>query len=211
MKIVLFWCILSVFTLGCGKQINNVTGSASDDFPNKIGDTWLYLVNDTTVNQSANSRTASQYTMTVTIVDSMTMPDGEKANVWVYSYPGGADTSYVFKTGDTLRFTDIHDPNISLYSRQYVFPLILQHSWHYTEPSLWQVTVTDQSDVIVGQNRFDSSYHIQGTGGMPDASFTVDEWTEKKVGTVKRYFNPNGFLINTIHVISWSLISYNLK
>ena len=89
---MLFCCIILMFAFGCRKSNNNNNNgnqNATDIFPNKVGDTWLYLVNDTTVNRSTpHDSTAVQYNLTVSVIDSIQLPGGIKANVWVYTYPG---------------------------------------------------------------------------------------------------------------------------
>ena len=53
MKKIFFCCIILLFAFACKKGNNNnnngVNENATDLFPDKPGDTWLYLVNDTAV------------------------------------------------------------------------------------------------------------------------------------------------------------------
>jgi hypothetical protein len=178
---------------------------ATDTFPNKVGDTWLYLVNDTTVN--GQDSTASQYNMTVSIINSTQLTDGTKANVWVYNYPGSSDTNYVFQTGDTVRFLD----NTRSYTvRQYIIPLSLHNSWQYA-PGINDVTVDTQSNIIVANIHFDNAFNIDGSAGYPDGIYGIDEWIENNVGVVKRYLNPYGEALILRHIIAWSLINFHLK
>lgn len=198
---------------GCKKvNSNNNNQTATDVFPNKVGDTWLYLVNDTTVNRSApNDSPAAQYNLRVSVIDSIQLQGGIRANVWVYIYPDRTDTNYVFQKGDTIRFIDIDQTIYSVYAKQYIIPLSLNSSWQYSTPSFSDVTVGLQSNIIVGQNHFDNTFHLSGNAGMPDAGFVIDEWIENNVGLVKRHFNPSNMLIDPRHVTAWSLISYHLE
>jgi len=211
MKNIIFCCISLVFASGCSKNNNSDNQNATDIFPNKVGDTWLYLVNDTTVNRANPDSPAVQYYLTVSVIDSIQLPGDIRANVWVYSFPGGTDTNYVFQKGDTIRFIDINQTVYSLDSRQYIIPLSLHESWQYSMPSFHEVTVDSQFDIVVGQNRFENVFHIFGYAGMPDAGFVIDEWIKDYVGIVKRHFNPSGMLIDPRHVTAWSLISYHLE
>ena len=209
----LFFCgIIFILASGCEKNNNTGTSSGTDIFPNKIGDTWVYLVNDTTfIRSNHQDFTVDQYHVTVSVVDSVQLADGTKANTWIFNYPQRADTNYVFQKGDTIRFIDVNQTIYAVYARQYVIPMVLHDSWKYTVPGFQNVTVDRQSNLIIGQNHFDNAFHIFGTGGMPDASFMIDEWFENNVGVVKRYINPSGELIDTIHITSWSLVNYNLR
>jgi hypothetical protein len=211
MKTILSYSTILFLLLatGCSKNSNsnNTNTSATDIFPNKVGDNWLYLVNDTTVNNQDSS--AAQYNMTISIVDSVQLPGGIKATVWAYNSTAGTDTNYVFQTGDTVRFLD---KTQSYTVRQYIIPLTLSlhDSWQYA-PGIRNVSVVTESNIIVGQNQFDNAFNIAGEAGYPDGIFGINEWIENNVGVVKRYLNPYGELLLVRHVIAWSLISYHLQ
>lgn len=212
MKTILLCCTLLLFAFGCKKNNNSDNGNtintyATDIFPNKVGDTWLYLVNDTTVNLFSHDSSAIQYSMSISITDSVQLPEGIKANVWVYNFSGNTDTNYVFQKGDTIRFMDKTNTYIA---RQYIIPLKLHNSWEYVQ-GIYDVTVDSQANIIIGQNHFDDAFNLDGYQGLPDAIFYIDEWVVNNVGVVKRYFNPSGELINIRHVIGWSLLSFHLK
>jgi hypothetical protein len=206
MKTIPFFCIIFLFACGCRKSSGNKDINSTDIFPGKVGDTWLYLVNDTTVNGQDSS--AAEYNMTIAVTDSIQLPGGIQANVWVYQSPMGKDTNYVFQTGDTVRFLD---RTKSYTVRQYIIPLSLQNSWPYIFPGINVVTVVAQADILVGGVRYDNAFHIYGNAGMPDGTFSIDEWIGNNVGVVKRYLDPYGELLSLKHVIAWSLVSYQLK
>jgi len=214
MKNILFCFIILLITQGCEKNHNNSNQNGSDVFPNKIGDTWVYLVNDTSYTFS-NSATISQYNMTISIIDSVQLPGAIKANRWVYTYPGGTDTNYVYQHGDTISFAA--NTLSSFYiARQYVIPLRLHNSWQYVENyflgSLHNVTVDLVSTISVGGNHFENAYALRGIPGVPDNFFYIEEWIADYVGVVKRYFNNRGFTIGpNQHKTSWSLVSYHLE
>ncbi len=212
MKTVFYFLII-VFIVSACKKENISNQVASDYFPNTIGDTWHYVVNDTTVNRShPHDSTAMQYNMTVMVVDSIHLQDGTKANVWVFYYPGAInDTNYVYTKGDTIHFENVNETKYSEFPRQYIVPLSLHQSWQYSVPSINDVTIDRQSDVSVGSILFANSFHIWGYSGMPDATFLVDEWVEESVGIVKRRIDPIGELIDPRHVRAWSLVSFHLN
>ena len=208
MKVLFFGCMILLLSLACRKTNSN-NRNASDIFPDKIGDQWVYLVNDTTV-ENGLVTSIEDYNMNVSVTGSIILPGGINANIWVYSRPGHSDTCYVVQSSDTVQFYDIHELGTHLYSRRYIIPMALNNSWQYS-PSYYNVTVDSLADILVGQNVFKRSYRIYGISGMPDGMFTVSEWFQNNIGTVKRYFNPFGQLILTKHFISWSLLSYDLE
>jgi hypothetical protein len=193
------------------RKTGNDSHNAVETFPNKVGDTWTYLVNDTTTVSGQTTSTVTSYDMTVSIVGRKGLAGGLHANVWVYSTPGRSDTCYVTQSGDTIQFSDIHEEGMHLFSRQYITPIALNESWPYVHPSIYNVQVASQSDLVVGSNLYQSTFHIYGYAGMPDGIFFIDEWFENNVGTVKRYYNSSGMALGFIHAISWSLVSYNIQ
>jgi len=209
-KSILFCFSILLITQGCKKSDNNKNQSWPDVFPNKIGDTWVYLVNDTSFVYS-NSGTVSQYNMTISVLDSVQLPGGIKANRWVYNYPGGTDTNYVFQHGDTVSFAANTLPYFYII-RQYIVPLRLHNSWQYAMTSLNNISVDSLSTIIVGTNQFENAYEIRGIPGVPDNFFYIDEWVANHVGVVKRYFTNQGYTIGPErHKTSWSLVSFHLE
>jgi len=212
-KIFLFLTFVLFLSIGCKKSIisNPDRQKSTDIFPDKTGDTWLYLVNDTLVNRGSQDSPFVKYNMTVSVIGSIRLAGGIKANVWVYSYPGGTDTNYVIQNEDTIRFIDINQNVYSTFAKQYIIPLQLHNSWQYSVPSFQNITVQSKANTIVGQQTYENAFHISGYSGLPDASFEIEEWIVNNVGVVKRYFNMDGMLIDPRHVISWSLINYHLE
>jgi hypothetical protein len=210
MKNILICFIILVITYSCKKGDtgnNNSNQNGSDIFPNKVGDTWVYLVNDT-------SGTVSQYNMTISIIDSIQLPGAIKANRWVYNYPGGTDTNYVYQHGDTISFAANALPSLYIV-RQYIIPLRLHNSWqyfgnYYMDP-FHNVTVDSISTIVEGENHFENAYEIRGIPGVPDNYFYLEEWVVDYVGVVNRYFNNQGHTIGPIRKTRWSLVSYHLE
>ena len=197
--------LLLLLAAGCHKTNTGNTGS-KDLFPNKIGDSWHYTVKDTTITGSQDSG-SNQYNVDVLIVDTVKWANGITASIWQYKYPGWTDSNFVFETGDTFRFMDRTNSYIV---RQYIIPFVSGSSWPYV-PGIWNVTVSGQSDITIGNNNFASAWQIEGTAGMPDAGFTIDQWFKDNIGFVRLYLNPSGELILTKHIQDWSLVSYELQ
>jgi hypothetical protein len=212
MKILLFLVVLFL-SASCNKNItnNSVDQKGTDIFPNKIGDTWVYQVDDTLVNRGSEDSPFVQYNLTVSVIKSIELAGGIKANVWIYSSPKGIDTNYVIQTGDTIHFIDINQNVYSTFAKQYIVPFQLHHSWQYSVPSFQNITVDSEANITIERHTYENAFRISGYSGAPDANFKIEEWLVNNVGVVKRYFNPDGMLIDPRHVISWTLISYHLK
>ena len=190
---------------GCNKSNTGNSGSR-DSFPNRIGDSWNYLVKDTTLHGNLDSG-STQYNVDVLIVDTVKWPNGITAAIWQFRYPGWTDSNFVYQTGDTIRFMDRTNSNIV---RQYIIPFVSGSSWPYV-PGIGNVTVSGQGDITVGNNVFANAWQIYGSAGMPDASFTIDQWFKENTGFVRLYLSPSGELILTKHIQDWLLVSYQLK
>jgi hypothetical protein len=209
MKIVILFCGIVLLAWSCKKADENpVSKNASDVFPNKIGDLWLYHVSDTVLTlQTVDS--IRQYDMTVSVVDSATLPGGIKANVWVYNSPNEKDTNYVFQNADTVNFAAIIGTEMVVI-RRYILPLHLHQSWMYNNSSINNFTIDSEEDIMSGQNQF-HTFHLSGSAGLPDAMVYIEEWIANNVGLVKRYSNNSGSLILIKHHTLWSLVSYHLN
>ncbi len=211
MKNILSCAVILFFAMGCRKTNNNDSNPmGSDIFPNKVGDNWVYRVNDTSY-LFQNSGIVSEYNMTVSVTGSVQLPGIGTANVWVYNFPGGTDTNYVFQHGDTISFIANNLPYIYIV-KQYIIPLRLHNSWQYVVNSIRNITVDSLSAITVEGNHFENAYHIGGVPGVPDNFFLLDEWVADNVGVVKRYFNNRGYTIGPFqNKTSWSLVSYHLE
>jgi hypothetical protein len=205
LKTVYMGVVLLSLAAGCNKSNPQNIGSL-DVFPNTIGDSWHYLVMDTTIQGNLDSG-STQYNVDVLIVDTVKWPNGITATIWQYKYRGWTESNFVFQTGDTFRFMDRTNSYIV---RQYIMPFVTGSSWPYI-PGISNVTVIGQSDISVGNNIFTNAWQIYGNAGMPDAIFTIDQWFKDNIGFVRLYLNPSGEVIITKHIQDWSLVSYELK
>jgi len=203
MKTIIFSFILILVAAGCRKSNNSSNIASSEIFPDKVGDTWRYLVYDTTTGGP------SQYYLDVSIVADTALPGGIMATIWKYQYPGFADTSLVILKGDTIQFLS-NTINLAVI-KQYVIPFSVNSSWPNPLCDRSQVTVIERTGVVVGQTHFLNSFHLSSHSGCPDRDFIIDEWFADNIGLVKSYFNPSGSFIITTHITNWLLMSYSLK
>ena len=206
MKTLFISLVLLLLTAGCRKNTNTAIPDSS--FPNDVGDTWHYLVYDTTTVSNAVTGT-TQYSLDVSIVADTTLPGGIIATVWQYQYPDHIDTSFVVQKGDTIQF--LYDEiNLPL-MKQYIVPFKVNSSWPYALCDLDKVTVTEKTSKQVLQRTFQNAFHLTGNAGCPDAVFSIDEWIAGNIGIVKSYYNPFGELLLTKHITNWLLVSYSLR
>ena len=214
-KIPAFLIILAVaFSCKKGGNGNGSIITGADIFPNKVGDTWVYNVEDTAYISSAVP-VISSYSMTVSVIDSIQLSGTGWVKRWVYSYPGGSDTNYVYQHTDTISFLARVYNRLRLI-RQYIIPIAIHSSWQYSEryfpDPFHNVKVDSVATIIVGGNSFKNSYFLNGVPGTPDDYFYIEEWVSDYTGVVRRYFNNRGLTTNPYqHNTKWALQSYHLE
>jgi hypothetical protein len=204
--------LLMLLAIGC-KKSNNGNSNAQDQFPNKVGDEWHYLVKDTTFHPGLNTDTSSvQYNVDVLIVGTVKLANGITATIWQFNYPDHVDTNYVYQSEDTIKF---FDHNITYLLGQYIFPFTSGSSWPYLPtitPFPESVSVTGPGVINVGNNEFSGAWRIYGFTGPPDGMFTIDQWFKDYVGFVKKYLDTSGeYTLGNRHNLDWYLESYEIK
>ncbi len=201
--------LLILLATGC-KKSNNGNTNAQEQFPNTIGDTWHYIVKDTTIQGNLVSG-STQYNVDVLIVDTVKWPNGITATILQLNFPDHVDSNFVYQSGDTIKFFDINTFLIG----QYIFPFTSGSSWQYLPtitPFPESVIVTGPGDITFGNNDFSGAWRIYGFTGPPDGMFTIDQWFKDHVGFVKKYLNTGGeYTLYTRHNLDWYLESYELK
>jgi hypothetical protein len=206
MKNIFIYSLGLLFFCGCKKSSTSSIGN----FPNTVGDTWTYQVNDTLYFQQILTA-ITQYNMTVTVTGSMQLPGGINAHVWAYESPLGNDTNYVFQKGDAICFAANNLPAVNVV-KQYIVPFTLHQGWLYSYNSIHPVAVDMQGNITVGALFFENAFHIAGNPGRPDDLFALEEWFANGTGMVERYFNNTGFSTNPYqHRTRWSLLSYHVQ
>ncbi len=176
--------------------------SASEYFPNKVGDKWIYNVYD--------SVTAKMNEVFVEIIGTTTLPKGEVANIWIYKYPDKIDTNFVFQSGDTVRFVPALDlnPNDYLVKETYVIPLLVGNYW--TNLFLYDsVHVTKETKISVNNLQFDSTYFLIEKGRTFNYLIYAEEYFKPTIGMVQLSRYENNFFIPENKV--WYLKQYHLK
>lgn len=217
MKNTRFYFLILLLIAGCTKTpTGNSNRLASDIFPNKAGDSWVYRVIDTLYVYGA-PEVISEYNMTVNVTDTAVLPGNIRANIWVYHLPSATDTNFVYQHGDTVSFLSRRLTGLFL-ERQYIVPLRLHKTWQYSYQDPWMtgtlhnITVDSFSSIDAGENHFGNAYHIFGYPGYHDNFFRISEWVADYAGIVKRHFVNDGYTLNPFrHKLSWTLVSYDLR
>ena len=106
-----------VYMSSCHQEPIIPNTQASEYFPNKVGDKWVYEVYD-----SVKKRLD---VVTVEITGKTTLPKGEDVTIWLYKYPGKIDTNYLLQSGDTMKFIAALNlnPNDYYFKKKYLYPL----------------------------------------------------------------------------------------
>jgi len=194
MKKTLFLACLSCLLVFCKKN-NPDTGSGIANFPNNVGDKWVYQLSG-----------APSQTLTVQVVGNTTLPGGLNAAIWQYTYSAYTDSLYAAVNGDTViiynKTCQSCAPPTYAEVRRFVFPLTVGKTWYtasngLTGQSLAETTIT----VPLGQ--YTKVFEVAQTSAVANDTL----WLEEYVGFVKISQSESGSSGNG----TWLLSSYNLK
>ncbi|MCH6575391.1 MAG: hypothetical protein IH795_09330 [Bacteroidetes bacterium] len=106
--------------------IQSIYTESGNYFPQKVGNKWKYKVTDSTG--------TVKDTVTVEVVGTTTLQNGQTTSIWVYSdfgtiYPNGyIDTLYLVTRADTLIYYQIYQNNLYPFLG-YIVPFQVGDSW----------------------------------------------------------------------------------
>jgi hypothetical protein len=187
---------LLLLNVSCKNTTTPLIATNLTDFPNNVGNKWVYSYYDSLSNKS-------DY-LTVTIVGQT--PD-KLSTIWQFKYSDRIDTQYVTFSGDTVRF----DPHISSpwssYNNIFLFPLQVGNGWK-DDYLLDSTFVAEINSIIVPAGSFMDAYKIvESWGGFNDYG-SIISWFVPKVGIVRRYHRGISFGEAND---TFSLLSYNIN
>ena len=186
---------LLLLNVSCKNSTAPLTNTSTPDFPNTIGNKWVYSLYDSL------SKT-SEY-LTITIIGQT--PDKSSA-IWQFKYSDRIDTQFVTVSGDTVRFNPHISSPWSSYNNIFLFPLKVGNGWKgdYLIDSTY---VAEINSIIVPAGSFSNAYKIvESWGGFNDYG-SIISWFVPKVGIVSLYHK--GWSIPVINE-TFNLVSYNI-
>jgi len=184
-------------------------------FPKKVGNKWKYKITD----EEGNVKD----TITVEVVGTTTLQNGEPASIWVYSsfshtYYPLRDTLYFVTRGDTLvYFYDVRHPNYFNPTFAYIIPFQVGHSllggWWRQWEYFGRYTVLEYNSITVDIGTFPGAYKLYHTIAGFEAYDWSYSWIVPHVGLVKLDFYDGwstGAPPINFREEYWELIWYNL-
>ncbi len=184
-------------------------------FPQKVGNKWKYKVTD--------EEGTVKDTITVEVVGTTTLQNGEPASIWVYSsfsrtYCPPRDTIYFVTRGDTLvYFYDVYYQNHFRPSFSYIIPFQVGNGWmgHFWREWEWigEYTVLEYNSITVDIGSFPGAYKLYHTIAESESYDWSYSWIVPRVGLVKLDFYwgwSTGAPPIYFREEYWDLIWYNL-
>ena len=179
-------------------------------FPQQVGNKWKYKVTDSTGTMKD--------TVTVEVVGTTTLQNGETASIWVYSdfgsiyFNGYIDTLYLVTSGDTLIYYPIYQNDLYPFLG-YIVPFQVGDSWGEMYKST--TTVLDYNSISIDIGTFYGAYQIEHSmHPQQTCGSRSNNWIVPRVGLVKMdltscHPGPSQFscICTEEH---WELIWYNL-
>ena len=207
MLLILVTSLLSMF--GCHKEKTPVNISASEYFPNTVGDIWVYDVYDS----SSNYPNIKSYTVKVSIKGVKKMADGIDANIWEYEYPWGKDTNYVRVLTDTISiFENAYSSTIQYLQYPgiiYIVPFQDRSRWNGMKLGIDTFHVNFLNKVVCTHSSFYQCYQIYHHYLGPNIDDNNTYWFKPNIGIVKKY--KNIYNLGPYQIALWELKSYYLK
>ncbi len=176
---------------------NNPPEANATSFPNKVGDQWVYAVQD--------SLTGSVDTLTVSIVGTTT-GNGKDLTVWVRKSNTYNDTIYVNVEKSTVNYYEDSFPNVV--DHKIVFPLEVGKTWNNPDQVYDSSIVKNNEAVSVPADNFSNAFRIERNWGSFNVYGYSITWFVENVGIVKMYRRIQGF--DNIKE-TWELLSYNVQ
>jgi hypothetical protein len=188
--------VLLILNVSCKNSATSTTTAIPADFPNNIGNKWVYSFYDSLSNKS-------DY-LTITIVGQTA---DKSAAIWQFKYPDRIDTQYVSASHDTIQFNPYISSSWFSYNNKIPFPLQVGNGWrgNYANDSTY---VAEINSITVPAGTFTNAYKIvEGWGGFNDYGLIIT-WFVPKVGIVSRYHKGWSFgMANE----TFTLVSYNIN
>ena len=207
----LLFILVLLTAAACKKPKPTVTAVSMSmgDFPNKIGDQWIYLIHDSLTNVND--------TATVTIISAGNF-NGSACSLWQELYSNGTgDTMAVVTSVDTINYYNYNTPPYIELDFAVLFPITASANWK--DNSVGNYSVSHLSNYVsAGQNYPD--IFMQSRIAVYQASDSMSDviYIAPKIGLVKRTYKFYEFVPQTHGYISylaanqtWSLISYHLN
>jgi len=198
----------------CSKENNKPSNTSSNQmFPHAVGNHWVYKYDDGYSN-------GDQY-IYVNIVDTGTLPDGQRATIWTTTLQDAANNKYLIDSS----FVVVDDKKAVFYAapcrtcipqmfdekRRYIFPLQVSNTW-FTDKFFGDTTkVLNENSLTVPAGTFDNTFQLSKIIGYVVNSFTKDSiWLTPNIGMTKYY--QNEYSLGQIPGNGiWELSNYNLK
>ncbi len=186
----------------------HATPTASEYFPNSVGDSWEYYVYD-----SSQFNGIPEYTVTVKITNIQKLVDGKDAAVWQYQYPWGIDTNYVRLTGDTVKIFSLAYSSTIGYlqfpGRKFLLPFKDGQQWYGDLYGVSTYNVTAMPIVKTNFYEFDSSFRIYNQYAGPNIEYEDEFWFRPNIGMVQIHYHE--YNLGPIYRVLWQLKKYSLQ
>lgn len=201
------------FFLSCNKEDLTQHKSATEYFPNTIGDYWEYNVYDSSYRLLDNPKLGRSYTVKVSIIGIKKLADSIDANVWQYAYPDTNIFKYIRITGDTVKtFTPPYYVSLSALAYPYpifLIPFIAGNTWKSNLFNSDTYTSSLIPNIILNWQTYDSVFQISDHYLGPNLENYDTYWFKPNIGFLKIYFHDNS--LGPIAIQLWQLKSYYLN
>lgn len=200
--------LMPLLFTSCHKDTIKPNTTASEYFPNLIGDYWEYNVHDST----AGYTVVENYTVKVTIVGITKLIDGNDAYVWQYAYPSLIDTNYIRIVGDTVKIFDLTYSrtlrDLQFPRKIFIIPFSNEQRWDGKLLLTDSFHVYPIESIATNAGRFTNCFRIYHYYLAPNTEYIDNYWFKQNVGFIKMDFKH--YMLNPRTYQTWTLKKYYL-
>ncbi|HWZ36081.1 MAG TPA: hypothetical protein VNW51_07985 [Mucilaginibacter sp.] len=179
---------------GCNKH-NPTPATSNANFPNTVGNKWIYSVTDNSSNKT--------FPVTVAIVGNSTART-HTVTIWTLTYPTYVDTNYVYSDRDSAVF---YDKTKSAIKKVYHFPLTVGNKW-INSFIADTATVVSSSTLSVQAGTFGNTYLIHDKAISLNYNLDRNQWYVPGVGLIKMNFREYNLAPPITQ--SWELTQFHI-
>jgi hypothetical protein len=179
-----------------------------DDFPNKSGYKWTYVVYDSVATPKID-------TVKITVGGQTTLQGGKQVTIWQLIYSGGTvfvDTNFIYKNLDTA---EIHytkpASNYMALKDKFIFPFVINKKWSPEFIPKDTCKIISNNPFTVTAGTFTNCFYLErlSFGAIPNYSLFEKIWFVPKVGVIKQVIKENYF--GPLKNETWVLVNYQFN
>lgn len=211
MRTIFIVAILSIGFVACHKEAIHKNQSATEYFPNSIGDYWEYEVYDSSQVRDHPDYPRS-YTVKVIITGVQRLADGREAMIWQCRYPDTTTEVFVRSYSDRVKIYSrqaLTDTTSIYYGVIYRLPFADGERWSGKIYHIDSFFVSQEQQVITSYRAFANCFDIYHRYSGFNLFYNDHYWFKPYIGTIKIFYHQ--YNLGPTRIELWQLKDYGLR